>query len=1014
VSSRIKRTSCRFKCRANHKSFVFPTDTIYNFENYSSHKPKRKQSTLASEKRYKTDGNSSSDNDIGSMIVEDKIDSSDNKSDSESVNTSKNYISHTSKQKPSILDSENRYKTDGNISSDNNNGSMIVEDKADRSDISDSKFVNTSINLQLHNIREDLLKKFQLASSSNNVSRADLEMKCEELNQEVTISKSTYNALQNEYYELQTNYGLVSNELNETTSKLKIVSAELERIILGYEKECKKTMRLDENFLRLKINIKNAQKMLICEKRKTRILRNKFDNKIPQMSDATTLVELVEHFKSELKEMSTKKNRSVNSLSKIVVQELWTSDFFNGSIKQKMIEKVKEYYRNNIFSPEKILKAMDMAGGQLSLQGINVLRNIESYGIKFYHSSILPSSGKIKRTCEIVDNFANQIVPFKEGILETGGEYAKFDPVHVMNLMIKAYNLTEVAKFRSIKINQAIDAALITTNMHHTTYGLKMIDKAAYDPVSKRLIYGSADSSTLQSRNNCFPLMIVLKRETKELLKEFTPIMKEVHNQSVVGPMNSLGPFHPIKTAFDSDMSATWKLCGKGGAMKRELHPCHCCAIHDTCIALPNPDNCNRWCNELHANDPQWKCYHHELLDESNVEKLKTTLQTLTTEISHIIPDINKRDSISQMNSKEDPRAKVDKNQVDDPMSIHFDYKNPLIEKNAVFEYSNRISDELSIRELRPNGSLDSRVKLLRDCLIQEWLFRSVTTSIHHAEKQSDKSFLSLIDCVPCILHLENRTGLKFFSMLLREGLENTLNKSLYSDLPSQQKRINMYLLDIANICNTKIWGNIDRPTSWQVPYDNKEKQIEDITLDNNKTRVLCNNMQLIINLCVFDNTRRHDWIDVLNNYNISIQILRRKEDFHLEDVKEFQYHTDLFFVKYMELVGRNGITNYFHLLGSGHIADYLFYYKNLYEHSQQGWEAFNSFLKVFYFRRTNRGGGRGDCSRVRQIARWLARRLIWFSGIDYSDMKRKGCINVAGDEPDTTLIHEGIGPMDF
>jgi hypothetical protein len=96
-------------------------------------------------------------------------------------------------------------------------------------------------------------------------------------------------------------------------------------------------------------------------------------------------------------------------------------------------------------------------------------------------------------------------------------------------------------------------------------------------------------------------------------------------------------------------------------------------------------------------------------------------------------------------------------------------------------------------------------VKLLKDCLIQEWLFRSITTSINHAEKQSDKSFLSLIDCVPCILHLENRTGLKLFSMILREGLENSINKNLYPDIQSEQKRINKYLSEIANICNNQI-----------------------------------------------------------------------------------------------------------------------------------------------------------------------------------------------------------------
>jgi hypothetical protein len=68
--------------------------------------------------------------------------------------------------------------------------------------------------------------------------------------------------------------------------------------------------------------------------------------------------------------------------------------------------------------------------------------------------------------------------------------------------------------------------------MHHTTYGLKMADKAANDPITGQLIYGSTDNSTLQSRKIFFPLKIVLKRETKELFSEFTQIMNDVFNQS--------------------------------------------------------------------------------------------------------------------------------------------------------------------------------------------------------------------------------------------------------------------------------------------------------------------------------------------------------------------------------------------------------------------------------------------------------------------------------------------------
>jgi hypothetical protein len=141
--------------------------------------------------------------------------------------------------------------------------------------------------------------------------------------------------------------------------------------------------------------------------------------------------------------------------------------------------------------------------------------------------------------------------------------------------------------------------------------------------------------------------------------------------------------------------------------------------------------------------------------------------------------------------------------------------------------------------------------------------------------------------------------------------------------------------------------------------------------------------------------------------------LLQGKEDFTIDDIRSFQNEIDHFFSDFIDLVGRNGITNYFHLLGSGHISDYLHYYKNLYSHSQQGWEAFNSFLKVFYFRRTNRGGGRGELSRVNQIARWLGRRLVWFSGIEYNMMNTAALQNSSIDAQNS-IIHDDMGMFDI
>ena len=97
----------------------------------------------------------------------------------------------------------------------------------------------------------------------------------------------------------------------------------------------------------------------------------------------------------------------------------------------------------------------------------------------------------------------------------------------------------------------------------------------------------------------------------------------------------------------------------------------------------------------------------------------------------------------------------------------------------------------------------------------------------------------------------------------------------------------------------------------------------------------------------------------------------------------------DDFYQSWIKLsLGKRGVTNYIHLLGSGHISELLFKWRNLYAHSQQGWEALNSLVKSVYFRRSNRGGGRGLKSKLYAVARWSQRRMLWASGYTFKYME--------------------------
>ena len=156
--------------------------------------------------------------------------------------------------------------------------------------------------------------------------------------------------------------------------------------------------------------------------------------------------------------------------------------------------------------------------------------------------------------------------------------------------------------------------------------------------------------------------------------------------------------------------------------------------------------------------------------------------------------------------------------------------------------------------------------------------------------------------------------------------------------------------------------------------------------MNNMTTRKIVNGINPLIDLSINDLTMNHKWKKAIELYLKVIEILHQKEDFTDEEIDQYQLLADEFYKLWIDLHGDSGITNYFYMIGSGHLKYYLMKWRNLYRYSQQGWESMNSLIKTYYFRRTQRGGFAGDkenrcTSKVVPIAKWIQRCLIWKSG---------------------------------
>ena len=99
-----------------------------------------------------------------------------------------------------------------------------------------------------------------------------------------------------------------------------------------------------------------------------------------------------------------------------------------------------------------------------------------------------------------------------------------------------------------------------------------------------------------------------------------------------------------------------------------------------------------------------------------------------------------------------------------DNKSIHFVPKN----KDKFDDFLDLLVDELVLRGESPTGELETlRERLLAEIHLENGLCKHVSKLQHCGTIEA--SIMALLHKVPCILHLENRVGLKILTMLLRE-----------------------------------------------------------------------------------------------------------------------------------------------------------------------------------------------------------------------------------------------------
>eukprot|EP00978_Attheya_sp_CCMP212_P034430 scaffold144081_cov35-Attheya_sp.AAC.1 len=202
-------------------------------------------------------------------------------------------------------------------------------------------------------------------------------------------------------------------------------------------------------------------------------------------------------------------------------------------------------------------------------------------------------------------------------------------------------------------------------------------------------------------------------------------------------------------------------------------------------------------------------------------------------------------------------------------------------------------------------------------------------------------------------------------TMLFIDGLSNAQGSLLPAtlEIQSMDTKETLFVGSIEDTMNSKILGDEFNRAFWRLPVEKEQgsitKKIGIVSLSNGRSRKVLETFDDLIDLCIVNPNKSAMWKEAWGHYRKAMVILRKKgEDYTIEEMTEFQGHVDIFFQLWVSLHQHEGITNYIHMLGSGHVKRYMEEWGNLNKYSQQGWESLNASIKAFFFRRMNRGGG--------------------------------------------------------
>jgi hypothetical protein len=712
------------------------------------------------------------------------------------------------------------------------------------------------------------------------------------------------------------------------------------------------------------------KELLQKDRKKSKYFNVEVGSKADPVKNFCQIIEKAASLALPGKHTTTKAKMMINALS---------SGMLFGGDGVELLNNLHANYIRHIFKPWKLVKAYDCSSiGAFKTATVKALHGILDEG----KAGLFPSTSSVDRTRKMLDDYCLQIISCERKITRHGEVYF-IHHERAIRLLLKATGLYEKAQRTQVSLAFTADGAALTKSRTHVSCGIKITDPDGIHPVSGlplvASVLGDGDGegeqsifNCMQSRELCTILVIADARDSKDLyydvFRDFFDYAIQIGEHGI--PASNDGPkLQPFGISFPQDMKSAQITSKKGGCCKTKKFFCHLCACtSDTLVSFNVGELRCDWCKRRDIE----KCYHHDVMESTLTEQLLHDLQDgLASYTEKHQKDI--------YNVSKESKLRTDPSQVDKETDIHhIEFLIPEGDRAKKNEYIQFIAKECRIRNIQIMGSsvLEWR-DALKECVsVERQLHLLTKLKEWHGLGQEQIPLIPYIELlIPCILHLENRVGEKIITMILRKGLD------LCTEAGTN------YLDRIQSLFQRSILGSEQSPAHWKLRYSKDATGI--ITIDpiqerNSIVRAMLDAVDEIIIAAIPEShpNLRDDLIRACLKYKSAIHLMTVHRILDDEEQERFQDLIDDYFKIWVAVFGRAGVTNYIHLLGSGHISHFIRKYKCLYIYSQQGWEALNSVCTGFILQNSARGGyGSGEGggkSYIYPLVRYLMRDLLW------------------------------------